>query len=897
MIYNEQIRDLLEPSGHLDIRSDPCNGISVHGLSVYKPQTASELLNMLERGNKNRIQHPTDVNATSSRSHAVFQVMVEQRPRSADFSTIITKGKMLLIDLAGSERALVTTNRGIRLKEGANINKSLLALGNCINALASATDKTHVSVTYRNSKLTRLLKDSLGGNCRTVMIVNISPSSLNYEETYNSLKYADRAKHIKTKLVRNVVNIDFHLSNYRQIVEQLQKEVLELKEKLTAKRGNSEEFESAVAARFEGEANSVFAERMRLRKEMAEHDASEQDANFKLTCREHDIEYARIVKASKGRTTKLESKVSSLRQFLGQVEHNKQSVHQSLLHNNKELNKLQVDINSVTMDNPRSTAATKRYLDKLMEQKRLETECSQQRRQLKYCHKLLLEHDKEAQKTERMLLLALEIIAEVRPTSGKAKEKCNSLMRLVEGEKEVAWADQSTSEHQHSSSMLLQSNKPFLDTTEDNISPAFLQSSGILTLSHNMGGPHDTIVECCEDDVDSERSPLYDKTGQDNEGNKHGFITKTLQKSPECLTTGSPLHCHGDDVTPVFCHWAKRTPVAMEMDNDRDVTRTLSMNTSLASVTTKIPKSPHPQLLQKSHKILPSSLATTKHTITPAANHHPPTSRTPVSAIKKDISMTTEKKKKAATTPKHRHDNSHKNTITLTPGSRQPFVNFPPIFAPTLVRSKSSSTSPSSDPSSSSNDSPPSQPSYHTTCTPVDESIMMGFDDNFVPFNNTSKDLSPNTTECNRTYHIEENNGVSLRSLNSTYTRALSELEQDQIISDKMVARKVGQEIWQKVKSEDNTRVRPHNSQPLTSVQCNDEQHTKKLPGYLNMTTSAAIKRLPSSKQLPPSNRPTSNKENNPAGRRRVATAKHSTKTLRPLGRSASMKSRPLVNW
>jgi len=413
-----------------------------------------------------------------------------------------------------------------------------------------------------------------------------------------------------------------------------------------------------------------------------------------------------------------------------------------------------------------------------------------------------------------MLLLALEIVAEVRPTSGKAREKYNSLMRLVEGEKEVAWADQSTSEYQHNSSIFPPSNKHFCDTTEDNISPAFLQSSGIL--SHNIGGT-DMIVECCEDDEDTERSPPG--TSLDNMGNNRSFPTNSLHESPEGPTsTASPLYRHGDEVTPVFCHWAKRTPVAMEMDDDRDVTRTLSMSTGL---TTKLPKSPHPRGLQKSHKMLPSSLATTKHTITPVVNHHPLASTTPVSVIKKDVSMTIEKKKKV-TTPKNHHDNSHKSMLTLTPGSRQPFVNLPPIFAPTLVKSKNSSISlPPSDQSSSSNDSPPSQPSHHTTIA-VDDSAMMGFEDNFVPFNNATMDLSPNTTECNRTYHVEENNGMSLCSLNSTYTRALSELEQDQTVSDKMAARKVGQEIWQQVRKEEDPPVRLHNSRPLTSVQCND---------------------------------------------------------------------------
>ena len=400
-IYNEQVKDLIKPSGTLDVREDSCSGITVNGLSWHKPQAASELFELLERGNRNRIQHPTDTNSNSSRSHAVFQVVVEQKPRSADFSTVITRSKMLLVDLAGSERALVTTNRGMRLKEGANINKSLLALGNCINALSSAADKQSVNVTYRNSKLTRLLKDSLGGNCHTVMIVNISPSSLSYEETYNSLKYADRAKHIKTKLVKNVVNVDFHLSNYQQIVKQLQNEVSELKEKLNAGRGNNEEFDYSIAAKIEGEANSIFDERMRLRKEMTKHDASEQDAKYKVSCRQHDIEHCKLLKASQGRSVKLEAKISSLQRFLKQTELNKQSVHQLLLRNNKELNKLQMDISTVTMENPRS-AATKKFLDKVMEHKRLQSECFQQRQQLKYYHKLMREYEKESQKTERL---------------------------------------------------------------------------------------------------------------------------------------------------------------------------------------------------------------------------------------------------------------------------------------------------------------------------------------------------------------------------------------------------------------------------------------------------------------------------------------------------------------
>ena len=141
----------------------------------------------------------TGANATSSRSHAVLQIICEHTLKNSGITGEIQTGKLSLIDLAGSERASRTNNKGQRMIEGANINRSLLSLGNCINALHEnhATGKTNY-IPYRDSKLTRLLKDSLGGNCRTVMIANVSPSVKQFEDTHNTLKYANRAKNIKT---------------------------------------------------------------------------------------------------------------------------------------------------------------------------------------------------------------------------------------------------------------------------------------------------------------------------------------------------------------------------------------------------------------------------------------------------------------------------------------------------------------------------------------------------------------------------------------------------------------------------------------------------------------------------------------------------------------------------
>jgi len=233
-VYNENIRDLMCPDGdYLDIREDPVKGMCVAGISeIGGLESATEIMALLHQANKHRTTEATGANVVSSRSHAVLQVVVEQRERTADIVAQVNVGKLSMIDLAGSERASQTANKGMRLIEGANINRSLLALGNCINALSSGV----AFVPYRDSKMTRLLKDSLGGNCRTVMIANVSPCHLNYEDTHNTLKYANRAKNIKTKAVRNVVQAKYHVSKYADIMRDLQSEITELKGKLASAR-------------------------------------------------------------------------------------------------------------------------------------------------------------------------------------------------------------------------------------------------------------------------------------------------------------------------------------------------------------------------------------------------------------------------------------------------------------------------------------------------------------------------------------------------------------------------------------------------------------------------------------------------------------------------------------
>jgi kinesin family protein 18/19 len=159
-IYNENIRDLLTNGDeYLDLREDPNKGISISNISEINVTSCKDVIQLLKKGNKNRTQEPTNANETSSRSHAILQVQIEYKDKFTGIDAEIRIGKLSLIDLAGSERASATNNRGIRLIEGANINRSLLTLGTCINALCEANEKgTKSHIPYRDSKLTRLLK-------------------------------------------------------------------------------------------------------------------------------------------------------------------------------------------------------------------------------------------------------------------------------------------------------------------------------------------------------------------------------------------------------------------------------------------------------------------------------------------------------------------------------------------------------------------------------------------------------------------------------------------------------------------------------------------------------------------------------------------------------------------
>jgi len=162
-IYNENLRDLLTNGNNeenIDLREDPVKGVTLNGINEMNVRSCKDIMIQLRKGNKMRTTESTNANETSSRSHAILQVIVEHKERNSGTEAEVRVGKLSLIDLAGSERASATLNRGIRLIEGANINRSLLTLGNCINALSEAIEKgnSKAYIPYRDSKLTRLLK-------------------------------------------------------------------------------------------------------------------------------------------------------------------------------------------------------------------------------------------------------------------------------------------------------------------------------------------------------------------------------------------------------------------------------------------------------------------------------------------------------------------------------------------------------------------------------------------------------------------------------------------------------------------------------------------------------------------------------------------------------------------
>lgn len=223
-IYNEEIRDLLgkDQSLRLEVKERPDIGVYVKDLSGYVVNNADDMDHIMKLGNKNRVVGATTMNSSSSRSHAIFTITIENGDLGEDGRQHIKMGKLHLVDLAGSERQSKTGATGLRFKEATKINLSLSTLGNVISALVDGKC-THIP--YRNSKLTRLLQDSLGGNSKTVMCANIGPADYNYDETISTLRYANRAKNIENRARVNEDPKDALLRQFQMEIEELRKQL------------------------------------------------------------------------------------------------------------------------------------------------------------------------------------------------------------------------------------------------------------------------------------------------------------------------------------------------------------------------------------------------------------------------------------------------------------------------------------------------------------------------------------------------------------------------------------------------------------------------------------------------------------------------------------------------
>ncbi|XP_312517.6 kinesin-like protein KIF3A [Anopheles gambiae] len=322
-IYNEEVRDLLgkELNKSLEVKERADIGVFVKDLSGYVVHNADDLDNIMKLGNKNRVVGATKMNSESSRSHAIFSITVESSETDEAGRQYVRMGKLQLVDLAGSERQSKTQSSGLRLKEATKINLSLSVLGNVISALVDGKS-THIP--YRNSKLTRLLQDSLGGNSKTVMCASISPADSNYVETISTLRYACRAKSIQNLAHINEEPKDALLRHFQEEIEELKRQLEEGifqqgiesgdEEEEEDGDGEGEDEEDAVEEECDPDADR---ERERLerkekqRKEKARERKEKSDAEKELL-EKKAMENQQELKKAKSEQDQLRAKLSSL---------------------------------------------------------------------------------------------------------------------------------------------------------------------------------------------------------------------------------------------------------------------------------------------------------------------------------------------------------------------------------------------------------------------------------------------------------------------------------------------------------------------------------------------------------------------------------------------------------
>ncbi|RWS31043.1 kinesin-like protein KIF18A [Leptotrombidium deliense] len=464
-VYNEVVYDLLSPVRNkpLSVRDDPQRGVVVANLSVHHPRDAHHLIEMLESGNSQRCQQATDANEQSSRSHAIFQISLKKQDFSSSQQRCIQLSKMSLIDLAGSERASVAykANRSKSLqREGGNINKSLLALGNCINALTNHDPKKgNKYIPYRSSKLTLLLKDSLGGNCQTAMIATVSPSNLSFDDSYNTLSYAHRAKGIQLNVKRQTVAVGIQPRHYTQALESLEQknkdletenqmllaEIARLQKQMKSLPDNPVSDQKGSVDILNSCKNTLdrfFEERISLRRELMECESNTRKIDLRLMLRK--LESKRI-KVLTGRNEEGDaSKKDHLRALYSQKVHYddvKEVLLKKIEDNEKILSDLEADVR-------KRTETGDLLIDAYFTDQHLKTEFKDMCYAEKHANEIANELMSRFDANEEVIVEAMSLIRHthlllsgMNRLSEELQEKFLAIQRKVEGKKSVVWRD------------------------------------------------------------------------------------------------------------------------------------------------------------------------------------------------------------------------------------------------------------------------------------------------------------------------------------------------------------------------------------------------------------------------------------------------------------------------